>query len=110
MTVTLVIGNHDRRAGAFQGESIDEVAEGFAIEPFKCRHHPPEDASAPSLAGHLHPSFSAAGQRMKAFWIRPNCIVLPAFGEFTGSMRPNPEAGHRYLAILEGRHLCDFQL
>ena len=108
--VTLVIGNHDRRAGAFPGESIDEVAEGFEMTPFECRHHPPEDGGTPSLAGHLHPSFSAAGKRMKAFWIRPGCIVLPAFGEFTGSMRPTPEAGHRFIAILEGRHLCDFQL
>ncbi len=42
------------------------------------------------ICGHLHPSFRIKGparQRitLPCFWLRPGCLVLPAFGSFTGS-------------------------
>ena len=66
----------------------DEIPEKYL------RH--PDSESAPGtsspffICGHIHPSFRIRGtarQRITVpcFWLRPGCLVLPAFGSFTGS-------------------------
>jgi uncharacterized protein len=110
LRVTLVIGNHDRRAGSFAGPFVAEVDENFAVGPFSCVHHPPVEAENPSLAGHLHPGVSFAGQRMRCFWILPQTIVLPAFGAFTGTARFERQPNDRILAIAEEQHIWEMRL
>ena len=52
---------------------------------------PAPGTSSPFLiCGHIHPSFRIQGparQRitLPCFWLRPGCLILPAFGSFTGS-------------------------
>jgi len=50
------------------------------------------------ICGHIHPSFRIKGPARQqitvpCFWLRPGCLILPAFGSFTGShpVQPRPE-------------------
>ena len=95
LEITLVIGNHDRRAGALPpAMRIDAVAEPLRLDTLECRHVPLEAESlgngdATVLAGHWHPATRLRGPgrdslRLPCFHLRGRQIVLPAFGEFTG--------------------------
>jgi metallophosphoesterase superfamily enzyme len=102
LEVTLVIGNHDRRAGPFAGGGLSEVAEGWAIGPIACHHHPQEPGGIPSLAGHLHPTIRLV-ERCPCFWVQPDQIILPAFGAFTGGSFIEPRKGDEVIGIVEGQ-------
>ena len=93
LTIRLVIGNHDRRAGAppaaLRLEAVDEPFQDGGLE---CRHHPLSDetsAGPPTLVGHAHPVARLHGPghdslRLPCFVMRGRQLILPAFGEFTG--------------------------
>jgi DNA ligase-associated metallophosphoesterase len=112
--VLLVRGNHDDRAGDPPPHcGIEVVDEPFMLGGLALCHVPPqpqiralpgergaastraepECSPAPSvpthaLAGHLHPVTALASRhdriRLACFLLERNCLVLPAFGEFTG--------------------------
>ena len=90
LDVELVLGNHDRRAGAPPAElRIRTFAEPAVIGPFLCCHEPPDDPPEFTLAGHLHPGVrlserNGAALRGPCFHIAGKIAVLPAFGSFTG--------------------------
>jgi DNA ligase-associated metallophosphoesterase len=100
----LVTGNHDRSAArgwqprvAWQG---DELHEG----PFCFTHdadHSPNVAGQPfRIGGHIHPAIAIGARskrrlRVPVFWERPDSLVLPAFGLFTGGYRIGPADGGR---------------
>ncbi len=105
LTIKLVRGNHDRRAGdpppSWNVQCVDAP---HSMEPFVLAHHPEECAGGYTLAGHLHPSVRIAGRggdslRLACFWLRERVGILPAFGEFTGTARVRPAAGERVYAI-----------
>jgi uncharacterized protein len=57
-----------------------------------------------NICGHLHPAIRLQGNanqslRLPCFWIRPNQLVLPAFGEFTGMHVVRPKSGDRVVAV-----------
>lgn len=94
----LVRGNHDLHAGrppqALDITVVDEpwpLAAGLAA----C-HHPQQLPGQAVLAGHWHPVVRLRGpggdaMRLPCFSVQPHCLVLPAFGAFTGgSSRPVP--------------------
>lgn len=102
--VWLVTGNHDRSAArgwqppvAWRGP---ELVEG----PFCFTHD--VDAATPDAAqpfrigGHIHPVVSIGARskrrlRVPIFWERPDSLVLPAFGLFTGGYRIRRSDGGR---------------
>ncbi|MCA9297461.1 MAG: ligase-associated DNA damage response endonuclease PdeM [Phycisphaerales bacterium] len=90
-TIRAVRGNHDRRI-----VPVLEMPERLEIRGIELVHDP-EDRTRAALAGHVHPvarlSGSMSAVRAPCFWVRPDCIVLPAFGTFTGgrTIRPAPE-------------------
>ncbi len=117
LDLVLIMGNHDIIHQS-DYESIGfRCFEELALGPFLLRHHPPENDYAvktagaelpdpgPSdpeklyrICGHLHPSFrlhGAARQRLTlpCYWVRPDCLILPAFGSFTGTHPVTPGAG-----------------
>ncbi len=88
--LTLVRGNHDRRAGDPPPEwRVASVDEGLRLGPLALLHHPQPVAGAYALAGHVHPAALLGGRahdrlRLPCFHFGPAVGVLPAFGGFTG--------------------------
>ena len=104
LEVLLVRGNHDVAAGdPPAGWKMRVVEEPHAAGRWVLRHVPAEDADAPVLAGHLHPSVRLAGgaERMAppCFHGRGRLLVLPAFGSFTGTARVRAAPGDRIWAV-----------
>jgi DNA ligase-associated metallophosphoesterase len=95
--LSLIEGNHDRgslrRLEAFP-MAIQETPQW--IEPFCLAHDESKTRldqkfrQAFIVAGHLHPSCvigstSADRKKLKCFWLTEQSLILPSFGEFTGS-------------------------
>ena len=101
VTMLLVRGNHDRRAGDPPESFAIECVDGPVIEgPFALAHHPTRVPGAYVLAGHVHPGARLYGAgreraRLSCFWFGRECAVLPAFGEFTGLADIEAEPGDR---------------
>lgn len=113
LPVTLVRGNHDHAAGDPPRDwRIATHAAPFtpAGEPRVAFVHDPETEASPGLAcigGHLHPcavlSDGSTSVRAPCFWLRPDVLVLPAFGRFTGTHPIRPASADRVFAIGDGQ-------
>jgi uncharacterized protein len=110
LTIRLVLGNHDARAGTPPGElGLDIVGEPHSFAALECRHHPLEtdDPAGPYiLAGHKHPVARLRGPghdsvRLPCFVMRGRQLILPAFGEFTGGRAVETDA-ETALCIIAG--------
>ena len=106
LTLTLVRGNHDRKAGDPPPEwNVDCVEAGAASGPFVLNHEPGPSAAGYALAGHIHPAVRLSGEgdtmSLPCFWFGKRHGVLPAFGAFTGSAVVRPRAGDRVFVIAE---------
>ena len=99
----LVIGNHDRSAVAgwraspqWEGDWLDEG-------PFRFTHEAASGSGTGGrylVSGHIHPVIALGGLRKRrpripVFWERPDSIVLPSFGLFTGGYRISLAEGER---------------
>lgn len=97
--ITLVRGNHDRRAGDPPDDvGITCVDAPLLVAPFALAHHPVTLAGSYVLAGHIHPCAVLTGpvrqvERLPCFWFGADVGVLPAFGEFTGLAPVHPQPG-----------------
>jgi DNA ligase-associated metallophosphoesterase len=86
VSITLVRGNHDRRAGDPPASlDFDCVDAPHAIAPFVLAHYPADDPNGYVLSGHVHPGvwIPYAG-KVPCFSFGKSCGILPAFGDFTG--------------------------
>ncbi len=109
LTLTLVRGNHDDRAGDPPASlGMDAVDEPLALDSLALCHHPQLIAGAYVLAGHWHPCISLSGKardalRLPCFWMGGEAVhpvgVLPAFGNFTGMHPIQRRPGDRVFAI-----------
>jgi DNA ligase-associated metallophosphoesterase len=104
MAVRMVRGNHDASAGdpppacGIEAVSAPLMHAGLAL----C-HEPDEPAACFRVAGHVHPVLRMRGRidriRVACFWVRPDALILPAFGEFTGGWPVMPQAGEQVFAV-----------
>ncbi len=105
VSMTLVRGNHDSRAGDPPAAlGIEVVDEPHLLGPFACCHHPQSHATHFVLAGHLHPVCRLYGPgkdsvRLPCFVSEAGQAVLPAFGEFTGGWVMETAPGRRFHAV-----------
>ena len=115
LTLTLVRGNHDDRAGdppASLGMAV--VDEPLSLGPFALCHHPNAVPGRYVLAGHWHPCISVGGRaferlRLPCFWMGDDTGqlparavgILPAFGSFTGMHRIDPRSGDRIFLVAD---------
>jgi uncharacterized protein len=105
LEISLVRGNHDRRAGDPPAELGFTCVDAPVIDsPFVLAHHPRESTEGYTLAGHLHPAVRLSGRageraRVPCFWFGANVGVLPAFGDFTGMADIEPVPGDRVFAL-----------
>lgn len=90
LPMTLIRGNHDKRAGDPPADlRIEVVAEPLLMGPFALQHEPDAHATHHVLAGHVHPVYRLRGKgrqslRLPCFQIGTQVSLLPAFGAFTG--------------------------
>jgi len=108
LAMTLVRGNHDKRAGDPPEDlRIAVVEEPLLLGPFALQHEPRAHASHHVLAGHLHPAFPLRGRgrqrlRLPCFVLGNEVSLLPAFGSFTGSMTFRAEPDQRIVVVGDG--------
>ena len=92
LAVTLIRGNHDKRAGDPPSDlNIRVLPEPLLLGPFALQHEPDPHPTHHVLAGHVHPVFRLFGKgrqrlRLPCFYLQPHISLLPAFGAFTGGM------------------------
>jgi uncharacterized protein len=98
LAVDVIAGNHDRRERAAKWLGVLQWHVGTLSEPpFVFSHEPLRHEHGYVIAGHIHPVFHMARVRRRlrvpVFWQRPDFLVMPSFGSFTGgaSITPNPD-------------------
>jgi uncharacterized protein len=107
LQLTMVRGNHDRKAGDPPTEwGMRCVEEGEQLGPFVLNHEPGPTRRGYALSGHIHPAvrMHAAGEkslRLPCFWFGARYGVLPAFGAFTGNAEVLPRRGDQVFVIAE---------
>lgn len=100
LRITLIRGNHDKRAGDPPANlQIEVIEEPMILGPFALQHEPDAHPSLHVLAGHVHPVYRLRGRgrqslRLACFYLAEKVSLMPAFGEFTGgyAIQPNPES------------------
>jgi DNA ligase-associated metallophosphoesterase len=107
VSMTLLRGNHDQRAGDPPAQlGIDVVSGPLACGPYQLVHEPQPLAQGYVLAGHVHPCVTVGTNgferlRLPCFHFGARVGVLPAFGEFTGSHALPRAPGDRVYAVSE---------
>jgi uncharacterized protein len=105
----LVRGNHDRSAGRVPVEwGIVEVEEPFEEEGICLIHDPDCTGKFPALAGHVHPvvsleDYDGSSVTVPCFVVDEGCLILPAFGTFTGGFRMSRQLGRRIFVVAAER-------
>lgn len=105
VTMTLVRGNHDARAGDLPDTlDVHHVTAPLIAAPFVLTHHPVTSDAGYVLAGHVHPAVRLIGAarertRLPCFWFGARTGVLPAFGEFTGLGDVDPLPGDQVFVV-----------
>ena len=94
----LVKGNHDILPDFLLEQSGLRVEEEWFEAGLCLTHHPQQKVDHVNLCGHVHPGVRLQGQgrqrlKVPCFFYRPNQLILPAFGVFTGLhiMQPSTE-------------------
>ncbi|UJH68705.1 ligase-associated DNA damage response endonuclease PdeM [Allomuricauda sp. SCSIO 65647] len=104
--IVLVAGNHDIIAPEeFEALGI-EIFEELIVENFLLTHHPIERDTLFNFCGHIHPAVRLKGfgrqrLRLPCFFKTQNQMILPAFGEFTGSHALTPKKEDEIFVIVE---------
>lgn len=99
LSLEVVAGNHDRDAGrSLTDARLLWHTSSLMFHGLALHHEPCEDKRGFVLSGHLHPAYRfgrarRGSIRAPAFWFRKHYAVLPAFGEFTGGVIIDPDAG-----------------
>lgn len=108
LRLVLVRGNHDARAGEPPADwGVEVVEEPWPLGPFALAHEPRADARGRYvLAGHLHPAVHLGGRgpgrlKLPCFHFGAAVGVLPAFGDFTGSVGVRAAPGDRLFVIAD---------
>jgi DNA ligase-associated metallophosphoesterase len=105
LDVILVRGNHDRSAGDPPESLCIRCVDAPLLDgPFAFVHHPTAIDGRYVLAGHVHPAVRLSGPgrqyaRLPCFWVRDTMMVLPAFGDFTGTGIIEPVEDDRVFAV-----------
>jgi DNA ligase-associated metallophosphoesterase len=86
----LIRGNHDIISPLRYERIGIQVVSELASEKFLLTHHPEERQGYFNFAGHIHPAIKLRGRgkqslRLPCFFKTQDQLILPAFGNFTGS-------------------------
>ncbi|MBS9462766.1 ligase-associated DNA damage response endonuclease PdeM [Flagellimonas sp. 389] len=104
--IVLVAGNHDIIAPEkFENLGIS-IFQELELDGLLLTHHPEEKEGFFNFCGHIHPAIRLKGfgrQRLKlpCFFKKPQQLILPAFGKFTGTFVLEPTKEDEVYAIVE---------
>ena len=104
--IILVSGNHDIIAPEkFENLGI-KIFQELEIEEFLLTHHPEERNNFFNFCGHIHPAIRLQGfgrQRLKlpCFFKKKQQLILPAFGEFTGTYVLEPTKEDKVYVLVD---------
>lgn len=104
--IILVTGNHDIISPLkFEQLNISIFPE-LLIDDFLLTHHPETRVAKFTFCGHIHPAVKLRGLgrqslRLPCFFKTKNQMILPAFGEFTGTHTLKPSKNDEVFAIVE---------
>lgn len=103
--ILLISGNHDIISPLkYEGLGI-EVTDEEIFGAFLLTHEPEERSNLFNLSGHIHPAIRLSGLgrqsvRLACFYKTDQQMILPAFGEFTGTYTLEPCEGCEVFALL----------
>lgn len=102
---TLVSGNHDIISPLKYEELGIQIISELVQDGFLFTHHPEEREHYFNFSGHIHPAIRLNGLgrqsvRLSCFYKTQNQLILPAFGEFTGSYTMEPTEHCEIFALL----------
>jgi len=94
--IVLVAGNHDIISPTKYHDINIQIVSEWSLGGFLLTHHPEEREGFFTLCGHIHPSILLAGKgrqflKLPCFFRSPHQMILPAFGEFTGTYTMQPK-------------------
>ncbi len=104
--VVLVSGNHDIISPhKFEQLGIPIFPE-WVLDHFLLTHHPEEREGLFNFCGHIHPAIRLKGfgrqkLRLPCFFKSESQMILPAFGEFTGTHVLQPKKDDEVFVIVE---------
>ncbi|TPN83886.1 ligase-associated DNA damage response endonuclease PdeM [Aquimarina algicola] len=104
--IVLVAGNHDI-ISPLKYEALDiHISEEWQIGSILLTHHPEERENTFNFCGHIHPGIMLNGlgkQKLKlpCFFQSPYQMILPAFGEFTGTYVLEPDQEDHVYAVTQ---------
>jgi DNA ligase-associated metallophosphoesterase len=96
LPIVLIAGNHDIiNPKKYEVLGIKTVSEWATEEGFLLTHHPETREGYFTLCGHIHPAVRLRGMgrqvlKLLCFFMSENRMILPAFGEFTGTHLMQP--------------------
>lgn len=102
--IILVEGNHDIISKELYTDLDIEIHSELQIDNFLLTHHPTEKEGLFNFCGHLHPGIQLRGLgrqflSLPCFFKKPNQMIFPAFGEFTGNAYLTPSENDKVYAI-----------
>ncbi|MBM1105556.1 ligase-associated DNA damage response endonuclease PdeM [Aurantibacter crassamenti] len=103
--IILISGNHDIISPLkYEALGIKVISE-LILDTFLLTHHPEERDELFNFSGHIHPAIRLSGVgrqtvRLPCFYKTKSQIILPAFGEFTGSHTMHPIEECEIFALL----------
>ncbi|MFB9078852.1 ligase-associated DNA damage response endonuclease PdeM [Flavobacterium procerum] len=100
----LVEGNHDVISKKYYEDLNIEIYSELIIDDFLLTHHPSKRENFFNFCGHIHPGIKLKGLgrqflSLSCFFRKPNQMIFPAFGEFTGNFNLIPEENDKVYAI-----------
>lgn len=109
--IILISGNHDIIPQYLYEEIGIKVYDELILDNFLLTHHPTPRDDFFNFYGHIHPGIRMKGVgreylRLPCFFKSINCLILPAFGNFTGKFILKPSKTDEVYAIVEGEVIC----
>lgn len=107
----LIQGNHDvLHAQAYEQAGLQVYPDPLVLDPFILSHVPleAEQYEQLNLCGHLHPAVRLRGKgrqslKLPCFYHTQQQLILPAFGQFTGTALVEPVDRDTIYAVGEGQ-------
>jgi DNA ligase-associated metallophosphoesterase len=102
--IVLVAGNHDI-ISPLKYEALDiHVVQEIISDGFLLTHHPEEREGLFNFSGHIHPAVQLRGAgrqtlRFPCFFKSQHQMIVPAFGEFTGTHTLKPTRKNEVYAV-----------
>ena len=107
VTFHLVLGNHDILPPLHYKEAVFQIHKSpIEVGNLILSHEPLEEIAEDriNLCGHIHPGIRLVGKarqsiRLSCFHYKPNQLILPAFGRFTGLALVKPKSTDQVFGI-----------